>query len=434
MKQIICSFIVKSIAGLMIAPVMLLLPACILLGPYIGRGGGVSDLENLTGQKIPMPGKPFMEAYPCPACKRMIKTPDGKMPSSCPYCSYSFVQPANPKPTPQTKPKLQAINPFGDFLFKDVPIIPVNGKLQTRHLDPNGLAVKAEEWGKEMKQVDDQSRQKQEDVRKKFEQDKEDAIKKPGSTGPAMQQLKNPFADDANVVDLRGSKTLTPKLLNDDDPKSSGEPLESKKLSEQPLGTLTDQELAERSAEDQKKIQSLMLAAKRDVDTGTRQQKVWSGVEDDLRDAKADLAKSTASALVGTSLAGEKDALEGLEYYKSAKGVEALDKSVTLAEDLPDVYSASKNNDWVKGVGAVGDIGIGFLSKGYSEPYTVAKYGIDYTAALWSLGIGGNTIQQLNSQNQQRLSAEKVRAEKLKELEEDQKRIKAENDRRAGDE
>jgi len=197
MKQIICGSIVKSAVGLVVALIMLFLPAYVLVAPQIGHA-----------QNVPPVGKPFMVAVPCPACKRMIDTPSGKMPSSCPYCGYSFVQQANPKPTPQTKPKptpqtipkLKAINPFGDFLFHDVPIIPDDGKLKTRHLDPNGLAVKAEEWGKEMKQVDDQSRQKQEAQAQEFERDKQDLLKSLGAsraTGSALRQLKNVFADDA---------------------------------------------------------------------------------------------------------------------------------------------------------------------------------------------------------------------------------------------
>lgn len=43
----------------------------------------------------------------------------------------------------------QSINPFGDFLFSGVPITPApGGKLVTRHLDPTGLAQRAEEWAR----------------------------------------------------------------------------------------------------------------------------------------------------------------------------------------------------------------------------------------------------------------------------------------------
>jgi hypothetical protein len=45
---------------------------------------------------------------------------------------------------------LKPTNPFGDFLFYDAPPGPAE-KLVTRHLDPNGLAARAEEWAKQLK-------------------------------------------------------------------------------------------------------------------------------------------------------------------------------------------------------------------------------------------------------------------------------------------
>lgn len=46
-------------------------------------------------------------------------------------------------------PHLKSINPFGDFLFHGVPITPAPGsRLVTRHMDPTGLAQRAENWAK----------------------------------------------------------------------------------------------------------------------------------------------------------------------------------------------------------------------------------------------------------------------------------------------
>lgn len=45
----------------------------------------------------------------------------------------------------------QTINPFGDYLFHGVPIRSKDGKLVTRHLDPDGLAARAEEWARELR-------------------------------------------------------------------------------------------------------------------------------------------------------------------------------------------------------------------------------------------------------------------------------------------
>ena len=405
MQQKICSVIGRNAGRLVVILALLLLPAGILFAPFPGHS-----------QNVPPVGNPTIVGTFCPKCKRYIDMPTGKRPSSCPYCGYSFVQTAKPN----TIPKLKPINPFGDFLFKDVPIIPDNGKLQTRHFDNDGLAAKAEEWGKEMKQVDAQSRQNQEAQAQEFERKKQELLKGQGN-GPALRQLKNIYAGGedgwdhpANAPDNTGVRIPdhgTVKLLRD--PESTGEPQVPKKLSEQPLGTLTDQELAERAAEDQKKIQSLMQAAKRDIDTGDRQQKAWSGVEDDMRTAQGDLKKATFDT--GVSLLAP----------------EIVDKSYTLAQDLPELAQASKDNNWVKGIANAGDIGAGFLAEKYAEPYTLSKFGIEYTAALWSLGIGGNTVQQLNAQNQQRLADNSIRTEQLKKLEADQQLIQAENARRA---
>ena len=49
--------------------------------------------------------------------------------------------------------QLQTIDPFGDYLFHGVPLRPADGKLVTRHFDPDGLAARAEEWSKQMKQI-----------------------------------------------------------------------------------------------------------------------------------------------------------------------------------------------------------------------------------------------------------------------------------------
>ena len=52
-------------------------------------------------QRVPDPGKPIMVAVPCPACKKWIDTPDGKMPRTCPHCGYSFIRKARQTPHPR---------------------------------------------------------------------------------------------------------------------------------------------------------------------------------------------------------------------------------------------------------------------------------------------------------------------------------------------
>jgi hypothetical protein len=436
MQPSICSLLGKSAARLVIV-LTLLLPAGILFAPQIGRA-----------QNIPMPGNPQIAGSWCPQCKKYFDMPNGKRPSSCPHCGYSFVQPPKPKTPPQAGPKLKPINPFGNSLFTNSSITPDDGKLQTRHFDKDGLAAKAEAWGKEMKQVDAQSRQNQEAHAREFERNKQDLLRSldaSRSNSPAHQQLKNIFAGGENGWDQPGKSTgvripdnATVKLLRD--PEFTGEPLERKKLSDRAPGTLTDQELAVRTAENQKEIQSLMLAAKRDVDTGSRQQKAWSGVEDDLGNAKADLVKATGDAVLWGGFASEGNALEQLGHKKTAMAFDVLNKGNTLHDDGSEGYKAYKEGDGVKAGVAAGDLALDYVpeklvGKAFAEKasgyYAVGKFGIEYTAALWSLSIHGDTVQQLDSQNAQRTSDNYLRGEKLKKLEEEQKLLKAENDRRA---
>jgi len=119
--------------------------------------------------------------------------------------------------------QLRPINPFGDYLFYDVPLHPQDGRLKTTHFDPDGLPARAEEWSKQMHQLDDESRRKQEEQARAFANDKRDALRDaPGPKDSAAPkttalQLSNPFADDPGVVDLRGKEKGVPRLLRDND-------------------------------------------------------------------------------------------------------------------------------------------------------------------------------------------------------------------------
>jgi DNA-directed RNA polymerase subunit RPC12/RpoP len=193
----------KQAGRLVVILALLLLPAGLLFAPLPGHS-----------QNVPPVGNPTIVGTFCPKCKQYIDMPTGKRPSSCPHCGFSFVQRAQPK----TMPKLKPINPFGNSVFTNPSVTADNGKLQTVHFDNDGLAAKAEAWGKEMKQVDDQSRQKQEAQAQEFERKKQEALKGRGD-GHALGQLKNIYADDnawngdSSVVDLRGKTKPTPKLL-----------------------------------------------------------------------------------------------------------------------------------------------------------------------------------------------------------------------------
>jgi len=220
MQPAIGKFIGHGAVRCTAALVMLLLSAGILLVPSAGHGSALNDLQNAAGSapNVPMPGNPTIVGFMCPFCNAYIDAPGGKIPAICPHCKRSFAQPTKPKPAQPVIPKLKGTDPFGDSLFHDVPIVPDDGKLKTRHFDQDGLAAKAEAWGKEMKQVDTQARQNQEAQAREFERNKQELLKGQ-SNGLAMRQLKNVYADgnawngDSSVVDLRNKTNLTPRPL-----------------------------------------------------------------------------------------------------------------------------------------------------------------------------------------------------------------------------
>lgn len=207
------------------AALLLIVSAGVVAAPPEGRA-----------QNIPAVGKPQLAGTWCPACKRYIDCPNGKMPSACP-CGYSFVQKAKPRPqlTPgMPQPGRSPDEPQDDRLYYDGTV--TAGGLRTRHFESNGLAARAEAWGKEMKQVNEQSLKKQQTQAQAFENDKNALLNSPGN-GAARQQLRNVFADEAawdspsksggdpNGVDLRhlGDSPGTPALLRKPEPKQPSE-------------------------------------------------------------------------------------------------------------------------------------------------------------------------------------------------------------------
>ena len=177
------------------------------------------------------------------------------------------------------KPKLQGIDPFGDSLFYDVPIIPEDGKLKTRHLDPNGLAAKAEAWGREMKQIDQRSRQKQDARVQALAQQKQDLLENP------RPQLSNIFAD-PNVVRLDGDDLPSPSLLREADSGQGGNPIF--KSESNPLAEMSDERLEEKrqsltkAMSEIQKLQTDNVLGYADVEAGGRAGK------DDARAAAED--------------------------------------------------------------------------------------------------------------------------------------------------
>jgi hypothetical protein len=412
-------------------------------------GALIAPPEGIS-QNVPPVGDPSTQ---CPHCKAWVVCRGAKVPDVCPHCHQPmFAQPVKPAPvfgplqnpalpafgTVQPSPKLQTINPFGDYLFYGVPIRPDDGKLQTRHFDPDGLPAQAEEWGRQMKQNQDvQTRA--------FEHDKQKALNglDAAHSGPAMQQLKNIYAggeDGWNNPKKSGAASDVPRFPDNTvikalrDPDADGGPIdEKKKLSDRPIESLTDTELAQRSAENAKEIQKNVTLARHDLDTSQREQKVWNGVGNDLAEGQNGLVKATGDALQWGYFSGADKTLPAGEVL--ANGFKATDKSISVIKGWPDLCAAAQEGNGLKTVGAAGDLAVTLLPDKYLPPavsdyYSTAKFGIEYTAAMWNLGINGSLISEFDARNTQRSFDTYLRGEKLKQLEEDQKRIQAEKDRR----
>ncbi len=121
-------------------------------------------------------------------------------------------------------PGLQTINPFGDYLFHGVPVTPSDGRLVTRHLDPTGLAQRAEEWAKmlrdpyqliarademagDMRSVTEHLKTRQGAELEKFKKDLNNVLAM--AAGISRDELK--------AADLGGGgRDLKPKALGDD--------------------------------------------------------------------------------------------------------------------------------------------------------------------------------------------------------------------------
>jgi uncharacterized Zn finger protein (UPF0148 family) len=356
----------KSAGRLVVVLALLLLPAGLVFAPLPGHS-----------QNVPPVGKPTIVGTFCPKCKRYIDMPTGKRPSSCPYCGYSFVQQAQPK----TIPKLKPINPLGDFLFKDVPIIPDKGKLQTRHFDNDGLAAKAEAWGKEMKQVDAQSRQNQEAQAQEFERRKQEALMGRGD-GHALGQLKNIYADgdawngDSSVVDLRGKTNLTPKLLGSGMAGSAaGGPISG--------GSSEYDRIREVS--DQAKYSHMTPG---ELDALARQYPDNPEIQQTIASLKARIKSTEGLGNLFDQASANKDVMDSQYKQAGVSAREAASTVLSLTAEVPDglISAAAGDKTWAEWAGV--DAGSFHIQNGVQDKLTTT---VD------SIKMGNSTEAFLNS-------------------------------------
>lgn len=119
-------------------------------------------------------------------------------------------------------PELKTIDPFGDYLFYGVSLHPKDGQLHGQGTiadTPEGSGMEA--WEEAMRQLDSISSASSALPTPPATASKKIMDKGSWDNPLADDAVSNPYANDPNVVDLRDAKSLTPKLLREDDSKQS---------------------------------------------------------------------------------------------------------------------------------------------------------------------------------------------------------------------
>lgn len=355
---------------------------------YLAAACVMMCMASTVHAQIPEPGRPKVVGVFCPDCKELIKTPNGKSPISCPHCGFSFIKTDTQPFSSQRKtgkPQLQNIDPFGDYLFFGVPINPEDGKLQTRHLDPNGIAARAEEWGKQMKEVDEQNRKKQEAQAQEFERKKQATV---GASQPAGIQLKNPYAED-------GKKAPTPQLLRN--PYSSGD---AEAASGAPIGGELTEHAQIRSFSDHAKYASMgpgeldALAAR--YPDNPEIQKAVTALKAKVKSMESLAATSERTRLGEETMISEQQK-GNREAARSAATI--LDLTANVPQGLDEVYYGEKTMAQYLGVDVASSQiqdGVKDFAVGQGEKFASGK-GWATPGSVKSLGGLGSAVDGLTS-------------------------------------
>ena len=371
---------------------------------------GQSAIDQLGATRPPPASAPH-----CVTCGARISLTKG-----CPNCSRSGSQKTKTQPShSHAGPYMpfhgpgnmyrQPVQPQSDDrLYYDG--IETRGGLKTRHFDPDGLAARAEKWGQEMRQVDEQSQKKKDALALSLENDKKNLLEKDGKA-IALPQLKNPFADDPNVVDLSKANTpLKPSIppMKDKDAKPNGEPLYEADLN--PLKALSDEQL-------EKKREALGDAIS---EIAELQAAVTSEYDDLGSNAQAgkDLAWKAFGDAYATATFGASGALAekytlGIKTFAKTAGdsADAISLRDTLEKRKSDPSSVKDGDDF----GQVLTVGSGLMKSGIGKVPGAVQSGIDtglVWANYWKQALDSSRQEELQKQhnsNLMRLSLEQTR-------------------------
>jgi hypothetical protein len=393
------------------------LPALIMLVLALGFIMPVAA----QAQNIPPVGKPALVGIWCPSCKGYIPCPSGKRPSKCPHCPYSFVQgtkpspapvrPLKPLPGPGNKQPQPVPGQTDDRLYYDGIVTP--GGLKTRHFEADGLPARAEKWGKEMRQVDEESQKKKDALARSLDNDKKNLLEKDGSA-IALPQLKNPFADDPNVVDLREPTKPTPSIPPMGDEKPSGSPIYEGDVN--PLVALSDEQL-------EKKREALGKAIS---EIAKLQAAVTSGYTDLESNAQAGMALAEkalvdAGATATFGISGEIALKKAVET--AAGSADLINLGDTIEKQSSDPSSVTDGD----AISQALTIGSGLMKSNIGKVPGLVQNGID---TLFVLGTAGkltlDSYQQKDLQEQHNANLLRLTLAQMQVIEEQNRRKRRE--------
>lgn len=291
MQPVIYSVIGKNVR-LAVTLILLLLPACILFVPRISHA-----------QNVPEVGKPEMVGTFCPACKAYIDLPNHKMPSSCPYCGYSFIHPAGSPATEKfnnAAANSRAMEAIGNAYSNTLNSVKTDSATLAQEYKRFNELVATQETG--------------------FDKERKALFSIHTST---TTPVSLPLVREKSII-------FTPPQR-----KSFG-----------PLADLSDEELTNRYASDAAEIHSLQQAAKRTMEDNAKLQNARTGNDGDIGEAGANLKEDAkddgigALFVLGEVATVQKDLWQGAAapYRKYAKnGVSIADKGYSLGSDYKDL-------------------------------------------------------------------------------------------------
>ena len=242
-------------------------------------------------------------------------------------------------------PSLKTINPFGDYLFHGVSLHPEDGRLHGPGTIADTPALANLFQGSKIL-----------DETRRLENAKKTAS---GSAAAQAASIKNtglwdnpvsgnaktnPYAGNSGVVDLRNSKSLTPKLPGTDDSKQSGTPITA---ASNPYAAMSDERLDKKRevlTEALRKTQKISEESARgysqlENDATEGKGKAWQAVQDSITTAGMGISQSVADKNSMNTL------FNAVNTGAGPGKIDAMRASATASKLAKDVENAGKVGD-----------------------------------------------------------------------------------------